>query len=209
MFMDLIRQRRSIRKFTEEEIEADKIELLKEIALRPPSSMGHNPWEFVFVTDKQLLAKLAEAKPHGAGFLAGAPLGIVVCADPEKSAVWIEDAAIATIYIHLLGIVVCADPEKSAVWIEDAAIATIYIHLAAASLGLGSCWIQIRERMHDDKKSAEAYIAEVLNIPSNLKVPTMIGIGYPAEQKAPHKRDALQDEKIFLNRFGNPLKAHG
>jgi len=177
MFMDLIRQRRSIRKFTEEEIEADKIELLKEIALRPPSSMGHNPWEFVFVTDKQLLAKLAEAKPHGAGFLAGAPLGIVVCADPEKSAVWIEDAAIATIYIHL----------------------------AAASLGLGSCWIQIRERMHDDKKSAEAYIAEVLNIPSNLKVPTMVGIGYAAEEKAPHKRDALQDEKIFLNRYGSPF----
>jgi len=177
MFMDLIRQRRSIRKFGEEEIEADKIELLKEAALRPPSSMGHNPWEFVFVTDKQLLAKLAKAKAHGSSFLAGARLGIVVCADPEKSTVWIEDAAIATLYIHL----------------------------AAASLGLGSCWIQIRERMHDDKKSAEAYIAEVLNIPSNLKVPTMIGIGYPAEQKAPHKKDALQDEKIFLNRFGRPF----
>ena len=177
MFIDLIRQRRSIRKFTDQEIEADKIELLKEAALRPPSSMGHNPWEFVFVTDRQQLTKLAKAKPHGASFLAGARLGIVVCADPEKSAVWIEDASIATIYIHL----------------------------AAASLGLGSCWIQIRERMHDDMKSAEAYIAEVLNIPSNFKVETMLAIGYPAEQKAPHKRDALQDEKIFLNRYGSPF----
>ena len=177
MFMDLIRQRRSIRKFTDQEIEAEKIELLKEAALRPPSSMGHNPWEFVFVTDKQLLAKLAEAKPHGSGFLAGARLGIVVCVDPEKSGVWIEDASIATIYLHL----------------------------AAASMGLGSCWIQIRERMHDDTQSAGAYIAEVLNIPSNLKVTTMVGIGYPAEQKASHKRDALQDEKIFLNRYGSPF----
>jgi nitroreductase len=177
MFIDLIRQRRSIRMFSDQEIEADKIELLKEAALRPPSSMGHNPWEFVFVTDRQQLAKLAKAKPHGASFLAGARLGIVVCADPEKSAVWIEDASIATIYIHL----------------------------AAASLGLGSCWIQIRERMHDDMKSAEAYIAEVLNIPSNFKVETMLAIGYPAEQKAPHKRDALQDEKIFLNRYGSPF----
>jgi nitroreductase len=177
MLMDLIRQRRSIRKFTDQEIEADKIELLKEAALRPPSSMGNNPWEFVFVTDKKLLAKLAKAKPHGSSFLADARLGVVVCADPEKSAVWIEDASIAAIYIHL----------------------------AAASLGLGSCWIQIRERMHDDTKSAEAYIAEVLNIPSNFKVETMVGIGYPAEQKAPHKRDALQDEKIFLNRYGSPF----
>jgi nitroreductase len=179
MFIDLIRQRRSIRKFTDEKIEAEKLELLKEAALRPPSAQGHNPWEFVFVTDQQLLAKLAKAKPHGAGFLAGARLGIVVCVDPEKAGVWIEDASIATTYIHL----------------------------AAASLGLGSCWIQIRERMHDDATSAEAYIAEVLNIPSTLKVATMVGIGYPAEQKAPHKREALQDEKIFLNRYGSPFAA--
>jgi nitroreductase len=177
MFIDVIRQRRSIRKFTDKEIEADKLELLKEAALRPPSSQGNNPWEFVFVTDKQLLAKLAKAKPHGASFLAGARLGVVVCADPAKSTVWIEDVSIVTTYIHL----------------------------AATALGLGSCWIQIRERMHDDKKSAEAYITEVLNIPSNFKVATMVGIGYPAEQKAPHKRETLQDEKIFLNRYGSPF----
>ena len=175
MFMDLIRQRRSIRKYTDQDIEADKIELLKEAALRSPSSMGHNPWEFVFVTDGQLLAKLAKAKPHGASFLAGARLGIVVCVDPEKSTVWIEDASIATIFIQL----------------------------AVESLGLGSCWIQIRERMHDDSKSSEAYIAEVLNIPHNLKVESMVGIGYPAEQKAPHRREKLQDEKVYLNRYGS------
>jgi nitroreductase len=177
MFIDLIRKRRSIRKFRDEAIEADKIELLKEAALRPPSSMGHNPWEFVFVTDRQLLAKLSESKPHGSSFLAGAPLGIVVCADPEKSGVWIEDASIATIFIQL----------------------------AAESLGLGSCWVQIRGRMHDDNRPAEDYIAEVLNIPSNLKVESMVGIGYPAEQKAPHSREKLQGEKVFLNQYGNPF----
>jgi len=176
MLLDLFRQRRSIRKFTVEAIEADKLEVLKEAALRPPSSMGHNPWEFVFVNDTQLLAKLSKAKPHGSSFLADAGLGIVVCADPEKSAVWIEDASIASIYIQL----------------------------AAESLGLGSCWVQIRERMHDDTQSAETYIAKLLNIPSNLKVESVVGIGYPAEQKAPHKREALQDENVFLNSYGSP-----
>jgi nitroreductase len=175
MLLDLIRQRRSIRKYTGEAIEADKLEVLKEAALRPPSSMGHNPWEFIFVTDAQLLAKLSKAKPHGSSFLADARLGIVVCADPEKSAVWIEDASIATIYIQL----------------------------AAESLGLGNCWVQIRERMHDDAKSSETYIAELLNIPSNLKVESVVGIGYPAEEKAPHTREELQDEKVFLNRYGS------
>ena len=145
------------RKYTDQEIEADKIELLKEAALRSPSSMGHNPWEFVFVTDKQVLTQLSKAKPHGSSFLANARLGIVVCADPEKSTVWVEDASIATIFIQL----------------------------AVESQGLGSCWIQIRERMHDATKSSEAYIAKVLNIPSNLKVESMVGIGSPAEKNLP------------------------
>jgi nitroreductase len=177
MFIDLIRKRRSIRKFTNEAIEADKIEVLKEAALRPPSSMGHNPWEYVIVTDPQLLAELSKAKPHGSSFLADARLGIVVCADPEKSAVWIEDASIATMFIQL----------------------------AAESLGLGSCWVQIRGRMHDDNKSAGTYIADLLNIPSNLEVESVVGIGYPAEEKASHTRDELQDEKIFLNSYGSPF----
>ena len=59
--------------------------------------------------------------------------------------------------------------------------------------------------MHDDNKSAGTYIAELLNIPSNLEVESVVGIGYPAEEKAPHTRDDLQDEKIFLNSYGSPF----
>jgi nitroreductase len=177
MFIELIRQRRSIRKYTDKAIEAEKMEVLKETALRPPSSMGHNPWEYIFVTDPQLLTQLSTAKPHGSSFLAGAQLGIVVCADPEKSTVWIEDASIATIYLQL----------------------------AAESLGLGSCWVQIRGRMHDDDKSSEDYIAGLLKIPSNLNVESVVGIGYPDEEKSPHAREKLQDEKVFLNSYGSPF----
>ena len=175
MFMDLIAKRRSIRRYTDDEIESDKIELLKEAALRAPSSRGVNPWQFVFVTDRHLLERLSKAKPHGAGFLKDAQLGIVVCADPQKSDVWVEDASIATIFIQL----------------------------AATSLGLGSCWIQIRERMHDDTESAERYIANLLDIPSNLKVGSIVAIGHPAESKQPHPKNDLQDEKIHLNRYGS------
>ena len=46
-----------------------------------------------------------------------------------------------------LGVVVCADSSKCDVWVEDASIATIFLHLAATSMGLGSCWLQIRKRM--------------------------------------------------------------
>ena len=174
MFMDLITKRRSIRRFTANKVEEEKVELLKEAALRAPSSRGVNPWEFIFITDRDLLAKLSAAKPHGSTFLKDAPLGVVVCADPEKSDVWVEDASITTIFIEL----------------------------AATSLELGSCWIQIRERMHDEGQTAEAYIADQLNIPSHLKVESMIAIGYPAESKPPHSKEELQNEKVYLNQYG-------
>ena len=174
MFMDLIAKRRSIRRFTADKVEAEKVELLKEAALRAPSSRGINPWEFIVVTDRSLLANLSAAKPHGSTFLKDAPLGIVVCADPQKSDVWVEDASIATIFIEL----------------------------AAASLELGSCWIQIRERIHDETLTAEAYVADLLKIPSHLKVESMVAIGYPAERKPPHSKQELQTEKIFLDQHG-------
>ena len=176
MFMDLIANRRSIRRYTADPIEPEKIELLKEAALRAPSSRGVNPWEFIFITDRSLLEKLSGAKPHGSSFLNNAQLGIVVCADPEKSDVWIEDASIAAIFIQL----------------------------AATHLELGSCWIQIRDRKHDETQSAEAFIAGVLNIPSNLRIESIIAAGYPAESKPPHSKEELQKEKVFLNQYGKP-----
>ena len=93
MFLSLAKKRRSIRRYLEKPVEAEKIEMLIEAALRAPSSRGFNPWEFVVVTDGVLLEKLSKSKPHGASFLKDAPLGIVVCADPEKCDVWIEDAS--------------------------------------------------------------------------------------------------------------------
>ncbi len=177
MFFELIQKRRSIRRFTTEPIESGKIDRLKEAALRAPSSRGLNPWEFVFVTDRELLKKLARAKPHGSSFMSNAALGIVVCADPARSDVWVEDASIATIFLHL----------------------------AAESLGLGSCWIQIRKRMHSEKMTAEAFIADTLNLPSHLSVEAMVAIGHPAEKKQPHDRGMLQKEKVFLNLYGDPF----
>jgi nitroreductase len=58
--------------------------------------------------------------------------------------------------------------------------------------------------MHDETQTAEAYIAHQLNIPSHLKVESMIAIGYPAESKPPHPKEELQSEKVHLNQYGKP-----
>ncbi len=49
----------------------------------------------------------------------------------------------------------------------------------AQSLGLSSCWIQVRERIAVDNKTVEDYVKEVLDIPENYKVESMVAIGYP------------------------------
>lgn len=174
MFLELIRRRRSVRKYEPKSLGADKIDLLVEALLRSPTSMGKNPWEFVIVTDPDLLKKLSTAKPHGAGFLKNAAVGIVICADPQISDVWVEDASIATTFVHL----------------------------AAASLDLGSCWIQIRERPHDDSQSAGEYTAGLLGLPEHLRVLSIVAVGYPDESKEGHPVEKLNFEKVKLNGYG-------
>lgn len=177
MFEDLIRKRRSIRRFRDQPVEPDKINLLMEAALRAPSSRGLNPWEFVVVDEPPLLKKLAACKPHGAGFLGQAPLGIVVCADPSRSDVWVEDGSIAVTFIQLM----------------------------ATSLDLGSCWIQVRKRAHTSGCPARDDIARHLDLPDRLEVEAMIAIGYPAQPKAGHARDTLLFDRVHHNHFGMPF----
>lgn len=171
--LDLLRTRRSIRRFSDQPIASEYIEQLKEAAVRSPSSRSLNPWEFIFVTETETIARLSGAKQHGSSFLSGAPLAVVVLGDPAQSDVWIEDCSIAT-------------------WT---------IQAAAESMGLGACWIQIRRRRSGDGRTSRDYIAERLNIPDNLAVEAVIAIGHPAEEKAPHPYSELPVSKLHQQQY--------
>ncbi len=174
MFIDILRKRRSIRAFKKRSVEQEKIDLLLEAALRSPSSRGLYPWEFVVVQDKETLLALSEVKPHGASFLKNAPLGIVVCADPAKCDVWVEDCSIASLLIHL----------------------------AATDLGLGSCWIQLRLREYDSRQSASQRAAEILGIKEGIEVQTIIAVGYPEKELQGHEQSTLLMDRLHHERFG-------
>jgi len=169
--IELLRARRSIRKYQHKSIDWDKIEILKEALLRSPSSRNINPWEFIFVDERQLLVKLSEAKEYGSEFL--------------------KDAA--------LGIIICANETKSDVWIEDCSIAAILVQLAAQSLGLGSCWIQIRNRHNISGITSEQYIQQLMGIPENIRVECIVALGYPAEKKRGIPANQLNQTKIRQN----------
>jgi len=125
------------------------------------------------VNDRALLAKLALCKPHGAKFLERAALGIVICADGQESNVWIEDCAIASILVQMV----------------------------AQSIGLGNCWMQVRNRMFNEQVTSEDYIRDVLSMPGHIKVECIVAIGYPAETREPLAREELKDDKIRINSF--------
>ena len=171
--LDLLKSRRSIRKYRDKKIEPEKIEILKEAAVRSPSSRGRNPWRFIFVNRADKIKKLANSKQHGSQFLAGAPLNIIVL-----------DHSTAT-----------------DVWVEDCSIASIILQLTAQSLDLGSCWVQIRNRMQSKNIKSGDYIKNIFKIPDQYSVESIIGIGYPAEEKSGHPRESLEFDKIFENNF--------
>ncbi len=172
-FSELITNRRSMRKFTDQSLTQDEVVTLMKAALMSPSSKRSNPWQFIVVDDKEMLKKLSFCKEHGAAFLADAPLGIVVTADPLASDVWIEDASVASIMIQL----------------------------QAEDLGLGSCWIQVRERMTAAGTPAEDYVRNVLDLPLQLQVLSIIAVGYKGMVRKPFNEDNLQWEKVHINKF--------
>lgn len=172
--INLIHKRRSTRIFLDKQVEKEKINKIMDGVLLSPTSRDKKPWKFVIVTNPILLNQLAEAK-HGAAFIKGSPLAIVVCADTTRSDVWIEDTSIASTYILLL----------------------------AEYFGLGSCWIQIRERMHDSITRAEDYVKNILDIPKEIKIESIIALGYKGENKEPKYKLNKDNEKIFVNKYGN------
>lgn len=171
--IELLRKRRSIRKYKDKPIEPEKVDILKEAVLRSPSSRNIDSWEFIFIDDRKLLKKLSQSKPHGASFLEHAALGIVICADGDKSDTWIEDCSIASILVQM----------------------------TAQSIDLGSCWIQIRNRSYDENITSEEYIKDFLNLPDSMVVESIIAIGYPDEIREPIPKKELKYEKVHFNSY--------
>jgi nitroreductase len=172
-FTALITNRRSTRKFTSQLLSPEQVELILRAALMAPTSKSSFSWQFIVVEDQPILKKLAECKNAGAAFLEGCALAVVVLGDSMKSDVWIEDASIASIYMQL----------------------------QAEDLGLGSCWCQIRNRLIDDEMDSEQYLRDLLDIPYQLKVLSIIGFGHKDQVRKPFDESHLLWEKVHIGKY--------
>ena len=176
-FKTLAQLRRSHRKFTDQEIDADDVRLILRAALMAPTSKGQRAWQFVVVDDKTDLEKLADAKDMGGQFIKGAPLAVVVLGDPLQNDCWVEDGSIAAISMQY----------------------------QAEDLGLGSCWVQMRGRGLSDGTTADTVIRGILDIPENLSVLCIIAIGHKADDRKPQNEDKLKWENVHVGKFQQSL----
>ena len=176
--MDLsqvIRDRRSIRKFKDTPVEWDKIEQVLNAARLAPSWKNQQCWRFLVLTDParraSLLAAFTDENP-GKKAIAMAPAIIVVCADPVESGV----------------------ENGIEYFIADTAIAFEHLCLAAHELGLGTCWMGMFD---------EGVVKAALEIPAEIRIVGITPIGYPDQEPKPRPRKELA-EIAYRDDWGAP-----
>lgn len=169
-FKELVRVRRSHRRFTDQPIDPEEVRIILRAALMSPTSKGQRAWKFVVVDNPLDIERLSDAKDIGSQFMKGAPLAIVVLGDPAQNDCWIEDGSIAAISMQY----------------------------QAEELGLGTCWVQMRGRGLSDGHSADEVIRGILDLPENLSTLCVIAIGHKADDRKPQNEDKLKWENVTI-----------
>lgn len=178
---EAIENRRSIRKYKPEPLEAGVVQELLEAARRAPSGNNSQPWRFIVVEDPEARKALSQVC-HEQRWMAQAPVHIAVCADlaarPESVGPFDEETP-------------GMDAKRV---IRDTAIAVDHLMLRATELGLGTCWI--------GWYTQEA-IKPLLGVPEQAFVLGVIVVGRPDEDPRPRPRKQLT-ELAFRGKWGIP-----
>jgi len=160
-----IKDRRSIRAFTDEPVSKDEVNQLLDAARWAPSAGNIQPWEFVVVQSAKVKRALVKAALDQT-FIEEAPVVLVVCANPTRSSRRYGSRGV------------------SLYCLQDTAAAIQNVHLAAYALGLATCWVGSFE---------EEEIRRVLSLPDVLRPVAIIPVGHAAEKPEPTSRRPLND----------------
>ncbi len=183
-FLDLVKSRRSIRKYTDEGVSQEDVAKILEAGRLAPSGNNAQPWRFIVIRDEGIKKRLREVAGKY-DFIIKAPVVLAVVADPKAKMKSVSDKADAP----------SADtPPTMAVIkaVRDATIAADHMVMEAKDLGLGTCWVA---------KYEQEDIRPVLDVPHDCYVVTLITVGHAAESPKPTPRYALA-EIIFEEKYG-------
>ena len=162
--IEAIKTRRSIRAFLPDEVPQQDLQTILEAGLLAPNAGNLQPCYFIVVKDADTKKKI-QTVAFGQELIAQAPVVIVVCADPERSAKYGK-----------IG--------QQRFTLMDCANATENMLLAAHALGYGTCWVG---------GFSEKEIKPILNIPDHFHVAAMIPLGKAGETPEPRERRPLEE----------------
>ena len=169
-FEDVLLKRRSVRRYTDDDITKEQLNRILKAGLLAPTSRNRKPCNFLVVSNKQTLKELADVKEHGSKFLADANKAIVVIANTMVADTWIEDSSIALSFMHLM----------------------------EADIGVGSCWIQIHMRKSADGEDAEKLVRDIVKIDDYFRIVGILALGIPDGDVKPHSLDDVDKGKVHF-----------
>lgn len=173
-FIKLAHSRRSVRKFEERRVEKEIIQKIIDATLTAPSSKNLRTTRIAVTEDKTILETISRMRSRGSSFVKDAPLAFIIMGDDSQTDLWRENCAIS---------------------------ATV-LQFAAQSLGLGSCWVHVNGRPHNeehpDGKTASEYLRDNISGLPDYKIMCIVAAGYPLEQSEPHGPKDDSDNVFFI-----------
>ncbi len=206
-FLELAKNRRSIRAFKPDPVPAEYIGKLLEAGRWAMSGANGQPWEFMVIKKKETKDKLAEIfrKHHELTMTVERTKSLEyrqtdLQLESSFKTVWKD----APVIIAVLGDRRTMQASTMAFRLfeyhtfdQNLANATYMINLAAAAAGLGSQWISIHDPVGEEMKA-------VLGIPSIITLFSLIPVGYPAVKPTPYRRELnelVHYEKYDMSKF--------
>ena len=162
-FFEIVKTRQSIRAFQDKPIEREQVQQILETINRAPSAGNLQGYEVYLVTDHTVRQALARST-NGQDFITQAPLALVFCAHPGRSAKKYDQRG-TTLYC-----------------VQDATIACAYAQLAVTALGLASVWVGAFN---------EDAVRAAIGVGHDLRPVAFLPIGYAAETPEHRSRRAL------------------
>lgn len=169
--LEILFSRRSVRQFTEQPVEPEMMHKLLQAAMAAPNACNSQPWEFIAVTDFEVMETLRRRLQFARY---NAPAAIVVLGNPS-----IANSSAARHY-----------------WVQDCSAATENILIAAAGLGLGAVWIGVYPL-----PSVIKPVREALNIPEPVTPLGIVYVGYPAEGAVPQPRTQYNEHRVHWQMY--------
>ena len=184
-YLELVKKRRSIRKFKPEPIPDEYVDKIIEAARWAPSGANSQPWEFIVIKKQELRDRIIELINEHNNFMRK----IEVVREPELRFKWSPAGYVrAPVFIILCGDTRTKDAyplhttlhRGSSHFTSSLASTFLYMNLAATSLGLGAQWVSAIAHPY-----VQSFTKDLLGVPKELEFYDMMAVGYPDTEPKP------------------------